>query len=128
MAIRVVRLGSPRGAGEGVRVGTVRRPPRGVLKTEFAAHDFYDVWLPELAPSAPLVALAQAAADERGWRVFARRYRAEMRRPQAAHLLDLLAALSKQTDLAVGCYCADEARCHRSVLRELLAERGADLG
>ena len=128
MAIRVVRLGSPRGVGEGVRVGTVRRPPRGVLKSEFAAHDFYDVWLPELAPSAPLVALAQAAADERGWRVFARRYRAEMRRPQAAHLLDLLAALSKQTDLAVGCYCADEAHCHRSVLRELLAERGADLG
>ena len=128
MAIRVVRLGSPRGAGEGVRVGTVRRPPRGVLKSEFAAHDFYDVWLPELAPSAPLVALAQAAADERGWRVFARRYRAEMRRPQAAHLLDLLAALSRRTDLAIGCYCADEARCHRSVLRELLAERGADLG
>ena len=128
MAIRVVRLGSPRGAGEGVRVGTVRRPPRGVPKSEFAAHDFYDVWLPELAPSAPLVALAQAAADERGWRVFARRYRAEMRRPQAVHLLDLLAALSQQTDLAVGCYCADEARCHRSVLRELLAERGADLG
>ena len=128
MAIRVVRLGSPRGAGEGVRVGTVRRPPRGVPKSEFAAHDFYDVWLPELAPSAPLVALAQAAADERGWRVFARRYRAEMRRPQAAHLLDLLAALSRRTDLAIGCYCADEARCHRSVLRELLAERGADLG
>ena len=128
MAIRVVRLGSPRGAGEGVRVGTVRRPPRGVLKSEFAAHDFYDVWLPELAPSAPLVALAQAAADERGWRVFARRYRAEMRRPQAVHLLDLLAALSRRTDLAIGCYCADEARCHRSVLRELLAERGADLG
>ena len=128
MAIRVVRLGSPRGAGEGVRVGTVRRPPRGVPKSEFAARDFYDVWLPELAPSAPLVALAQAAADERGWRAFARRYRAEMRRPQAVHLLDLLAALSKQTDLAVGCYCADEARCHRSVLRELLAERGADLG
>ena len=128
MAIRVVRLGSPRGAGEGVRVGTVRRPPRGVLKSEFAAHDFYDVWLPELAPSAPLVALAQAAADERGWRVFARRYRAEMRRPQAVHLLDLLAALSRRTDLAIGCYCADEARCHRSVLRKLLAERGADLG
>jgi uncharacterized protein YeaO (DUF488 family) len=127
MAIAVVRLGSPRSAGEGLRIGTVRRPPRGVPKSEFAARDFYDVWLPELAPSAPLVALAQAAAGERGWRAFAGRYRAEMRRPEAARLLDLLAALSRQTDLAVGCYCADEARCHRSVLRELLAERGARL-
>ena len=127
MAIRVVRLGSPRGAGEGLRIGTVRRPPRGVPKSEFGPRDFYDVWLPELAPSAPLVAMAQAAADERAWRAFERKYRVEMGRPEASRLLDLLAALSQRTDLAVGCYCADQARCHRSVLRELLAERGARL-
>jgi len=127
MPIRVVRLGSPRGKGEGLRIGTVRRPPRGVPKAEFASRDFYDVWLPELAPSEALVKYAQAATDEKAWRTFARRYRAEMSRPEAARLLDLLAALSKETHVAVGCYCADEARCHRSVLRELLAERGAVL-
>lgn len=127
MAIRVVRLGSPRRAGEGMRLGTVRRPPRGVPKAEFASRDFYDVWLPELAPSEELLTQGRTADDERSWRAFVRRYRAEMSAVDRRHLLDLLAALSRQTDLAVGCYCADEARCHRSVLRELLAERGAEL-
>ncbi len=127
MAIRVVRLGSPRVAGEGLRLGTVRRPPRGVPKAEFAARDFYDVWMPELAPSEALVKEAQGAETEVQWRAFLRKYRAEMAQPERARLLDLLTALSKQTDFAVGCYCADEVRCHRSVLRQLLAERGADL-
>lgn len=125
MAIRVVRLGSPRAAGEGLRLGTVRRPPRGVPKTEFAARDFYDVWMPELAPSEALVKEAQAAETEAHWKAFLRKYRAEMAQPERARLLDFLAALSRQTDVAVGCYCADEARCHRSALRALLAERGA---
>jgi uncharacterized protein YeaO (DUF488 family) len=127
MAIRVVRLGSPRAHGEGLRVGTVRRPPRGVPKAERASRDFYDVWLPELAPSEALVKQALAASDEQAWRAFAKRYRAEMQRPEAAPLLALLAAFSHRPDLCVGCYCADEARCHRSVLRALLQERGADL-
>jgi uncharacterized protein YeaO (DUF488 family) len=127
MAITIVRLGSPRAAGEGLRLGTVRRPPRGVPKAEHAARDFYDVWLPELAPSEGLVKEALHAADERAWRAFVRRYRAEMKRPEADRLLALLAALSHRTALAVGCYCAEEARCHRSVLRELLAEHGADV-
>ncbi len=125
MAIRVVRLGSPRARGEGVRVGTVRRPPRGVPKAEFASRHFYDVWLPVLAPSDALVKQAQGAATDAAWRTFVRRYRAEMKRPEAAHVLDLLAALSREAELAVGCYCADENRCHRSILRSLLAERGA---
>jgi uncharacterized protein YeaO (DUF488 family) len=125
MAIRVVRLGSPRSAGEGLRVGTVRRPPRGVPKDEYASRDLYDVWLPELAPSEELLRRGRAADDERSWRRFERSYRAEMKQPDRRHLLDLLAALSRQTGLAVGCYCADEGRCHRSILRELLAERGA---
>ena len=125
MAIRVVRLGSPRASGEGLRIGTVRRPPRGVPKAEFATRDFYDVWLPEAAPSEDLVKQAQAAESEKDWAAFKRKYRAEMGHPEKARLLDLLAALSHQTDLAVGCYCEDEAHCHRSVLRELLAERGA---
>ena len=127
MAIRVVRLGSPRTPGEGLRLGTVRRPPRGVPKAEHASRDFYDVWLPDLAPSEPLVKEAMDASDERAWRGFEKRYRAEMKRPEAARLLGLLAALSHRTNLAVGCYCADEARCHRSVLRALLLERGADV-
>lgn len=125
MAIHVVQLGSRRVPGEGLRLGTVRRPPRGVPKSEYASRGFYDVWLPELAPSADLVKDAQQAADDRAWRAFERRYRAEMTRPEAARLLDLLAALSRDTNLAVGCYCADERRCHRSVLRALLADRGA---
>jgi uncharacterized protein YeaO (DUF488 family) len=127
MAIRVVRLGSPRAPGEGLRVGTVRRPPRGVPKAEHASRDFYDVWLPDLAPSDGLVKEAQHAADDRAWRRFAQRYRAEMKRPEAARLLRLLAALSQQTNLSVGCYCEDEARCHRSVLKSLLREHGAKL-
>jgi len=125
MAIRVVRLGSPRLGREGLRIGTVRRPPRGVPKSEYGSRDLYDVWLPELAPSEELLKRARAADDERSWRAFARAYRAEMRQPERRHLLDLLAALSRQTSLEVGCYCADESHCHRSILRELLAERGA---
>jgi uncharacterized protein YeaO (DUF488 family) len=127
MAIRVVRLGSPRTPGERLRVGTVRRPPRGVPKAEHASRDFYDVWLPDLAPSESLVKEALRADDERAWQRFVRRYRAEMKRPEAAHLLALLAAISHQTNLSVGCYCPDEAHCHRSVLKELLQEHGADL-
>ena len=127
MAILVVQLGAPRARGEGLRVGTVRRPPRGVPKTEFASRNFYDVWLPELAPSDELVALGLKARDERTWQTFVKRYRSEMKRPAAARLLGLLAALSQDTALSVGCYCADEARCHRSVLKELLGEHGARL-
>lgn len=127
MAIRVVRLGSQRGAGEGLRLGTVRRPPRGVPKSQYASLGFYDVWLPELAPTAELVKHAQQATDDRAWRAFERRYRAEMKHPGPARLLELLAALSHDTNLAVGCYCVDERRCHRSVLRALLAEHGARL-
>ena len=128
MAIRVVRLGDPRTQGEGLRLGTVRRPPRGVPKAEQASRDFYDVWLPELAPTAALVAWAQSKpwTDAR-WSTFARKYRAETRKPEAQRLLALLAALSKHTNISVGCYCEDESRCHRSALRELLAEAGARL-
>ena len=125
MAIRIVRLGSRRATGEGVRIGTVRRPPRGVAKSEFAARDFYDVWLPNLAPSEALVKVALAADDERTWRAFTRRYRAEMNHPEARRVLDLLAALSHSSDFSVGCYCQEEQRCHRSVLRTLLSERQA---
>ncbi len=127
MAIRIVRLGTPRGAGEGLRVGTVRRPPRGVPRTEYASRDFYDVWLPELAPSEELDKLALGSHDDREGKRFVARYRAEMKRPPAARVLALLAALSRQADFSVGCYCADESRCHRSVLRELLREHGARL-
>ena len=125
MPIFVVRLGSPRLEGEGLRIGTVRRPPRGVSKAEFASRDFYDVWFPELAPSEELLKAGQAAQDEKSWRTFVRRYRAEMKPAAKSRTLDLLAALSRQTNFSVGCYCADEQRCHRSILRELLAERGA---
>jgi len=127
MAIRIVRLGTRRASGEGLRIGTVRRPPRGVPKTEFSSRDYYDVWLPDLAPSAELVKIAQHASDERAWQSFFRRYRAEMKRPEASRLLDLLAALSQSADFSVGCYCEQESRCHRSVLRELLQERGAKM-
>jgi uncharacterized protein YeaO (DUF488 family) len=127
MAIRVIRLGSPRIRNEGLRVGTVRRPPRGVPKAEYATRDFYDVWLPELAPSEQLVKQALAAPDEKTWRSFVKRYRAEMKRPEASRLLTLLAAISHGTDLSVGCYCEDESHCHRSVLKELLVEHGARL-
>jgi uncharacterized protein YeaO (DUF488 family) len=125
MAIRIVRLGSDRVRGEGLRIGTVRRPPRGVPKGEYAAQNWYDVWLPELAPSAETVKLALAAESEKQWAAFGKRYRAEMAAPDRVRILDLLAALSQQTSFSVGCYCADESRCHRSVLRELLRERGA---
>ena len=127
MSVRIVRLGTPRAAREGLRIGTVRRPPRGVKKTELTARDFYDVWFPNLAPSEELLKRAQGAETERDWRAFARRYRAEMAKPDARRTLDLLAALSHGASFSVGCYCADEARCHRSLLRALLAERGADI-
>jgi uncharacterized protein YeaO (DUF488 family) len=125
MAIRVVRLGSPRAKGEGLRIGTVRRPPRGVPRAEQASRDFYDVWLPNLAPSEELVRLALGAKGDAPWRTFTRRYRAELKRPEAQHLLELLVALSRRADLSVGCYCEDESRCHRSILRAVLRERGA---
>lgn len=127
MAIKIVQLGSPREGGEGLRIGTVRRPPRGVPKSEFSSRDFYDVWLPNLSPSPALVAEAQAARDDRQWAAFKRKFRTEMNAPEAGRVLDLLAALSHRTNMSVGCYCNDEARCHRSVLRELLQERGAVL-
>jgi uncharacterized protein YeaO (DUF488 family) len=125
VAIRIVQLGTPRAPHEGTRIGTVRRPPRGVPKSEFASGDWYDVWFPNLAPSTALVALARGAASDREWTAFARRFRAEMGSPDAARTLDLLAALSRATDFSIGCYCADESRCHRSILRALLAARGA---
>jgi len=134
MTVRIVRLGTPRLPHEGTRIGTVRRPPRGVPRTRFAADDWYDVWYPTLAPSAGLVKQALDAqkddspAGARAWAGFVRSYRAEMRAPEPAHALALLAALSHGADFSVGCYCADEARCHRSVLRALLAEAGAKLG
>jgi uncharacterized protein YeaO (DUF488 family) len=124
--ISVVRLGSPRKPKEGLRLGTVRRPPRGVPKAQFAKCDFYDVWLPLLAPSQGLVTLAQQSRDQRSWKTFQRKFRAEMNRPDAARVLDLLAALSRETNFSIGCYCEDEERCHRSILKELLAERGAE--
>ena len=127
MAIRIVRLGTPRAAGEGLRLGTVRRPPRGVPKADFALRNYYDVWLPELAPSDRLVKLAQRVTDAAGWNTFVRGYRRELTQPGASRLLDLLAALSHQTDLSVGCYCEREDQCHRSVLRVLLTQRGAKI-
>lgn len=125
MAIRIVRLGDPRTPGEGLRLGTVRFLPRGVPKNEYASRDYFDVWLPLLAPSRETVKQAQAAGSGKEWDRFVRKYRKEMTAPEPRSVLDLLAALSDGADLSVGCYCADEARCHRSVLRDLLAERGA---
>lgn len=128
MALRIVRLGEPRLKGEGLRIGTVRRPPRGVPKSDFAKRDFYDVWLPDLAPSEALLKGAtQAMETEKSWKAFTRKLEAELKRPEAQRLLDLLTALSHTTDISVGCYCADEARCHRSVLRAHFAKRGAKL-
>ncbi len=127
MAVTVVRLGTSRIPNEGLRLGTVRRPPRGVPKSQFAKLNYYDLWLPMLAPSAALVAFAQKSRDYKSWQTFARKYRAEMKGADAEQLLSLLAALSKQTNFAVGCYCEDEQRCHRSILRELLAEHGAEI-
>ena len=127
MTIHVVRLGSPRSPGEGLRLGTVRRPPRGVPKAEYASLDFFDVWLPDVAPSEILVKEALHASDDRTWRGFERRYRAEMKRPEAARLLALLAALSHATHFSIGCYCTNEARCHRSILKALLIEHDAKI-
>lgn len=126
MAIFVVRLGTPRDPNEGLRIGAVRRPPRGVPKTKFAKLDFYDVWLPNLAPGEELVELARQSTDDRSWKAFERKYRAEMNQPGAARVLDLLAALSHQTNFSLGCYCENENRCHRSILRKVLEERGAE--
>ena len=127
MAVRIVRLGTPRARGEGTRIGTVRRPPRGVPKAEFASRDYYDVWFPNLAPSLETMKAAQAATTPAQWAAFARRYRAEMAAPDAAHAIELLAILSRHADFSVGCYCEDESRCHRSLLRELLAAAGAEM-
>jgi uncharacterized protein YeaO (DUF488 family) len=128
MAVRIVRLGEPRAESEGLRLGTVRRPPRGVRKEEYASRDYFDLWMPDLAPSAPLVswALSEPWTDKR-WAKYARAYRSEMKKPQAARLLSLLAALSRQTDFSVGCYCENPSRCHRSILRDLLVDAGAEL-
>ena len=127
MSVRVVRLGSARAGGEGLRIGTVRRPPRGVPKAKFASENWYDVWLPELAPSEATVKLGQKAESQAQWNAFARRYASEMQAPSASRTLDVLAALSRSADFSVGCYCEVEARCHRSVLRRLLKARGAKL-
>jgi uncharacterized protein YeaO (DUF488 family) len=125
MAISIVRLGGPRASDEGLRIGTVRRPPRGVPKFDWARRNFYDVWLPMLAPSEALLKLGQSAQSEAQWKTFKRRYLAEMKEPDKSRLLDTLAALSHHAAFSVGCYCEDEARCHRSMLRQLLAQRGA---
>ncbi len=127
MAIRIVRLGTDRFSGEGLRIGTVRRPPRGVLKSEYASQNWYDVWLPNVAPTSELMKLGRAAESEKDWAAFIRKYRAEMKDPEKSRILDLLAAMSHHTNFSVGCYCENEARCHRSILRELLAQRGADI-
>ena len=125
MSVRIVRLGTPRVAGEGTRIGTVRRPPRGVPKADFASRNWYDVWYPNLAPSLDTMKLGQTAASAAQWSKFARKYRVEMSAPDARHTLELLAALSHTTDFSVGCYCEDEDRCHRSILKQLLVEDGA---
>ena len=125
MAIRIVRLGSERAPSEGLRVGTVRRPPRGISKSKFSSGNWYDVWFPNLAPTPETIKLALAAETQRQWSAFVRRYRAEMAQPENSRVLDLLAALSHETNFSVGCYCEAETRCHRSVLRQLLLDRGA---
>lgn len=127
MVVRVVRLGSKRVDGEGTRIGTVRRAPRGVPKAAFATQDWYDVWFPNLAPSVETLKLGQQAETDAQWRAFGRKYRAEMAEPEHSRVLDLLATLSHHADFSVGCYCEDESHCHRSILRSLLAERGAKL-
>ena len=127
MALRIVRLGSPRLAGEGTRIGTVRRPPRGVLKSDYAKQNWYDVWFPNLAPSLPTMKQAQAANSPAEWAAFKKKYGGEMAAPDARHALALLATLSHNADFSVGCYCEHEAFCHRGILRELLIENGAKL-
>jgi uncharacterized protein YeaO (DUF488 family) len=128
MAIKIVRLGSPRENHEGLRIGTVRRPPRGVRKEDYAAKDIYDVWFPNLSPSETLLKEFLTTVDEKSWKAFKRKFLAEMKAPEAGKDLDLLAALSHHTNLSIGCYCEDESRCHRSLLRELLLARGAEIG
>jgi uncharacterized protein YeaO (DUF488 family) len=125
MAVRVLRLGKDRVAGEGLRIGTVRRPPRGVPKTDFSKKNWYDVWLPNLAPSNETMKMGRSAKTDAQWQAFKKKYRAEMAVPESSRILELLAALSHQTDFSVGCYCENEARCHRSVLKKLLIEKGA---
>lgn len=127
MGIRIVRLGTDRAQDEGTRIGTVRRPPRGVPKTEFASQNWYDVWYPNLAPSAETMKEGQQADTEAQWNAFARRYRSEMKQPEAARTIELLAQLSRHANFSVGCYCQDESHCHRSILRELLLESGAEI-
>ena len=127
MSVRVVRLGTPRSRGEGTRIGTVRRPPRGVPKAKFSSQNWYDVWFPNLAPSIPTMKLGLAANSPAQWSAFARKYKAEMAAPEARHDLELLAVLSHTTDFSVGCYCEDENRCHRSILKQLLIESGAKM-
>jgi uncharacterized protein YeaO (DUF488 family) len=127
MAIRIVRLGTPRAKGEGTRIGTVRRPPRGVPKSAFASQDWYDVWFPNLAPSLATMKQGQRAETPAQWAAFAKKYRAEMAKPDASRALDVLAALSQHAYFSVGCYCEDESRCHRSVLRALLVARRAKI-
>jgi len=127
MAIRIVRLGTDRYSGEGLRIGTVRRPPRGVPKSEYASQNWYDVWLPNIAPTSELMKQGRAAESEKDWGAFVKKYRAEMADPEKSRILDLLAALSHSTNFSVGCYCENEARCHRSILCKLLAQRGAEL-
>jgi uncharacterized protein YeaO (DUF488 family) len=127
MSIKVVRLGTPRAAGEGIRIGTVRRPPRGVPKAQFAAQDWFDVWFPNLAPSVATMKLGLRAETPAQWSAFARKYQAEMAKPDARHALEVLAALSHTSNFSVGCYCADESRCHRSILKRLLIECGANI-
>jgi uncharacterized protein YeaO (DUF488 family) len=127
MTIRIVRLGTARSEGEGLRIGTVRRPPRGVPKAEFASQDWYDVWYPNLAPSADIMKLGQTAESDKDWTAFSKKYHAEMATPETSRTLDLLAALSHQTNFSMGCYCENENRCHRSLLRDLLSKRGADV-
>lgn len=127
MSVRVVRLGTPRVPGEGTRIGTVRRPPRGVPKDQFSKQNWYDVWFPTLAPSVATMKLGQAAETASQWAAFGRKYRAEMAAPESRHALELLATLSHTTDFSVGCYCEDEDRCHRSILRQLLIESGANV-
>ncbi|MBN1209159.1 MAG: DUF488 family protein [Myxococcaceae bacterium] len=126
MSLRIVRLGSER-RGKELRIGTVRRPPRGVRKEDYSKLNYYDVWLPVLSPSPELVKLGKEAADEKSWEQFKRSFKAEMNRPDSSHVLDLLAALSQRTEISIGCYCEDENHCHRSVLKELLQERGAEI-
>jgi len=127
VTIRIVRLGSARTKDEGIRIGTVRRPPRGVPKAEFASQNWYDVWFPTLAPSVETIKLGQAAETPAQWATFIKKYRAEMSKPEANHALELLARLSHSTDFSVGCYCESEAHCHRSALRALLLQKGAEV-